>query len=282
MVIAQKISPGHPLFVGIMESCMPLLRHVPSFASPLGLYARNGHYPVRCRPRCAPQRYVVGASRSRCRRIPQACVDPLSTPEMPIDEHLLEDDPLIVDLSEETQKTKKVRRRTGNLVSEIDREEPVEDSIDPTLLPPVHLDEVADYARTAVRAADKRKAESPVAFRVANVSYITTFMVCLTGKSTPQIRAIANIVEEELLKQHQLKPKQSTRTTSSGWILLDYGDLMVHIFSPEQRVNYNMESLWRKGEPLDISDCVTGSSEGAEKPVQSITSDPVDDDDDWL
>lgn len=260
-----------------------MLGFAPVGVSSLGSIA-PGWRTVRHCSRCAPR---PQQRNSRCCRVraPVAHADSLSpTSASPFDDQLLDDDPLIVDLSDETQRTKKVRRRTGNLVSEIDREKPVEDTIDPALLPPVHLDDIAEYARTAVRAADKRKAEAPVVFRVANVSYITTFMVCFTGKSAPQIRAIANIVEDDLLKEHKLKPKESTRSTSSGWILLDYGDLMVHIFSPEQRVNYNMESLWRKGEPLDISDCIARAPDDAafvDQPPAS-PSDSLGEDDDWL
>jgi ribosome-associated protein len=186
----------------------------------------------------------------------------------------------MVDLSENVaQRTKKVRVRTGSFVDEMLAPSNVADSVDTSLLPPVHLDEIADYARTAVRAADKRKGIDPVAVRIANLTYITTFMVCITGKNSPQIRAIANIVEEDLFKEHKLKPKRSSLTPNSGWLLLDYGDLMVHIFSPDQRANYNMESLWRKGERLDISDClITGPVGG----TTSYFADGKERDDDWL
>jgi ribosome-associated protein len=212
---------------------------------------------------------------TRTAQPPRACAfPPSSETEVETDT----DEPDMVDLSEEiVQKTKKVRARTGNFVDEMQSPSNVADSVDTSLLPPVHLDEIAEYARTAVRASDKRKAIDPIAIRIANLTYITTFMVCLTGKNSPQIRAIANIVEEELFKEHGLKPKRSALTPNSGWLLLDYGDLMVHIFSPEQRDSYDMESLWRKGERLDISDClVTG-------PAGVIGAVDVDnEDDDWL
>jgi ribosome-associated protein len=175
----------------------------------------------------------------------------LSADEIPSNE------PLIVDLSDKVvEKTKKIRTRTRNLIGEIGKAVDVVDWGTAAALPPVEEDELAEYARTAVRAADQRKAVDPVVIRIANVSYITTFMVCVTGNNAPQIRAIGNLVEEDLYKKHNLKPKRSTGTANSGWLLLDYGDMMVHIFSPEQRDNYDLESLWSRGEGLDISDCL--------------------------
>jgi ribosome-associated protein len=209
-------------------------------------------------------------------------------------------EPLIVDLSPEiVQKTKKVRARTKSLIGEIGKYIETVDKDSAASLPPVELDEGAEYARTAIRAADQRKATDPVVIRIANVSYITTFMVCVTGNNAPQIRAIGNLVEEDLLKKHKLKPKRSTGTANSGWLLLDYGDMMVHIFSPEERKNYDLETLWARGEVLDIADClVTASSKAVENgsrnngigrgaDVQTYTNglpsdDASADEDDWL
>jgi ribosome-associated protein len=186
-------------------------------------------------------------------------------------------EPEIVDIGPKIQRTKKVRRRTKGLVGEIDTEPDIADCIDSSGMPRVEDDDMAPAARTAVRAADARKGIDPVVVRVANVSTVTTFMVCVTGKNPPQIRAIANLVEEDLLKEHNLKSKRRSRTAESGWVLLDYGDLMVHVFSPEQRKNYNMEDLWRRGERLDISDCLIGP-ESAIEDVAVVD----DEDDDWL
>jgi ribosome-associated protein len=208
-------------------------------------------------------------------------------------------EPRIVDLSPQVvQKTKKVRARTKSLIGEIGKFVDIVDRDSVASLPPVELDEVAEHARTAIRAADQRKATDPVVIRIANVSYITTFMVCVTGNNAPQIRAIGNLVEEDLLKKHKLKPKRSTGTANSGWLLLDYGDMMVHIFSPEERENYDLETLWARGEVLDISDCLVtagsmargNGSRNDDKVGSDVQADidglPSDDapadDDDWL
>lgn len=206
------------------------------------------------------------ASTGKQRRQPRAAFD--------IGEPLPGGEPEIVDIGPVVQRTKKVRRRTKGLVGEIDNEPDIADTIESSGLSKVEDDDMAPVARTAVRAADARKGIDPVVVRISNVSCVTTFMVCVTGKNPPQIRAIANLVEEDLLKEHKLKSMRRSRTAESGWTLLDYGDLMVHVFSPEQRRNYNMEDLWRRGEVLDISDCLAGPEKDEEE--------ADDEDDDWL
>lgn len=126
-----------------------------------------------------------------------------------------------------------------------------------------------------MRAADGRKAEDAVVVRVANVSAVTRFMVCVTGRNGPQIGAIANKVEEEVFAEHGMKCGRRKRSGASGWVLLDFGEMMVHVFSPEERSNYDMEGLWRRGERMDVSDCVTGPGEKVEVEVDEV-------DDDWL
>lgn len=220
--------------------------------------------PVRCAPRSAPASTLVQQPRAVF-DIGEPVPEPLPEPE-------------IVDIGPVVQRTKKVRRRTKGLVGEIDTEPDIADTLESAGLPAVGDDDMAPAARTAVRAADARKGIDPMVVRVANVSSVTTFMVCVTGKNPPQIRAIANLVEEDLLKEHQLKSQRRSRTAESGWVLLDYGDLMVHVFSPEQRRNYNMEDLWRRGEILDISDCIVGP--GVKDTDKGRVVD--DEDDDWL
>lgn len=237
----------------------------PGFCAPLAVPASRA--AASASPALSPLRPAPRRASSAARQ-PRAVFDsggPLPEPE-------------IVDIGPVVQRTKKVRRRTKGLVGEIDTEPDIADTLESAGLPAVGDDDMAPAARTAVRAADARKGIDPMVVRVANVSSVTTFMVCVTGKNPPQIRAIANLVEEDLLKEHELKSQRRSRTAESGWVLLDYGDLMVHVFSPEQRKNYNMEDLWRRGEILDISDCLVGP--GAKDADEDSAVD--DEDDDWL
>lgn len=119
------------------------------------------------------------------------------------------------------EKTKKVRQRTSELLDAINKERESNLASDADSLPPLEQDETIGWVRTAVRAGDERKALNPVAIRVMRVTYITSWMVALTGKSAPQLRAIANLVEENMFKEHDATPKRSSGSPQSGWILLD-------------------------------------------------------------
>lgn len=120
------------------------------------------------------------------------------------------------------EKTKKIRSRTKALLQEIDTKREHDDiACDANDFPPVQNDETMPYVRTAVLAGDERKAIDPVAIRVAKFTYVTSFIVVMSGKSTPQLKAIANLVEEKMFKEHGLDTKRSAGTPQCGWILLD-------------------------------------------------------------
>ncbi|CAN0036570.1 unnamed protein product [Pylaiella littoralis] len=99
---------------------------------------------------------------------------------------------------------------------------------------------------TAVKAADERKAENIVAIRVAPLTVITEYMVVLEGNSRPQNQAIAQNIEEKMEEAHQRTPK-TQGAPESGWILLDYGDIIVHIMTPKSRAYYDLEAFWSNG-----------------------------------
>lgn len=92
-------------------------------------------------------------------------------------------------------------------------------------------------------------------------------------------------VEERLKERHNLKPLHGKHgNPASGWLLLDYGDLMINVFSEDQRKYYDPESLWINGEKLDLSSVV--SPDGLKKPeVQESwdfsTFEDDEDDGDW-
>lgn len=120
-----------------------------------------------------------------------------------------------------TEKRKKMRRRTSALVDEILLEPESELTSDADELPPIEEDESTEYVRTAVRAADKRKAESILALRVSKLTYICSFVIIATGNNAPQVRAIGNLIEEDLAKNHKLDPRRRDGTANCGWLLLD-------------------------------------------------------------
>lgn len=79
------------------------------------------------------------------------------------------------------------------------------------------------------------------------------FIIC-TGNSTTQVSSIADNVMEEVRKQTGEKPINYEGYRNSQWIVVDYGDTMVHVFLPDTRVFYRIEQLWSDAECITISD----------------------------
>lgn len=81
----------------------------------------------------------------------------------------------------------------------------------------------------------------------------STFIIC-QGKSPTQVSAIADSVRDSLLENFGIKPYNYDGYRNSQWIIIDYGDIFVHIFLPEQRQFYNLEDLWSDAKITHIPD----------------------------
>lgn len=106
-----------------------------------------------------------------------------------------------------------------------------------------------EFARTAALAAEEHQASSIILLDIREMTPFADFFVICNGTSERQIKAIGDAVEESLRPRVD-KPPRREGTPRSGWYLLDYGDLIVHIFSPEQRDYYRLERLWERGKTL--------------------------------
>lgn len=111
-------------------------------------------------------------------------------------------------------------------------------------------EEILNIVKTAVRAADSKKAENIGVIGIADLSVLADYFVICSGTSSTQIKAIADEVEYQLdlqkIEPHHIEGK------SSGWICMDYGSVIVHVFTDKDRAFFNLERLWRDGELLDI------------------------------
>ena len=76
------------------------------------------------------------------------------------------------------------------------------------------------------------------------------FVVC-TAESERQLRAVANAIDEELMKSGAPRPRIEG-SPETGWVLLDFSDVIVHVFSPEQREFYRIERLWKQAPPVVV------------------------------
>ena len=98
---------------------------------------------------------------------------------------------------------------------------------------------------TIIAAAQDKKAENIVSLDLTGIDGVVTdaFVIC-TGNSTTQVAAIADGIEEEVLKQLKEKPRRIEGMNNALWVVIDYVDVMVHIFDPETREFYKLEGLW--------------------------------------
>lgn len=85
---------------------------------------------------------------------------------------------------------------------------------------------------------------------IHQVSVMADYFIIANGTNTSQVQAMSDGVEEALEKQG-LSPKQIEGYRGAGWILLDYGDIIVHVFSKEDRLFYDLERIWRDGIAVD-------------------------------
>jgi ribosome-associated protein len=130
---------------------------------------------------------------------------------------------------------------------------------------PPEDDELADLVRCIVRAADARKADNIVAMRVSKVTTVTSFLVIVSGNSRPQNQAIAASVKDDVERLYGLLPGSSgipEGSPESGWTVLDYGSVMVHVMTPKSRLFYNVEGQWKEkgGEYMNIADVIIPNS----------------------
>ncbi|MDE5848575.1 MAG: ribosome silencing factor [Muribaculaceae bacterium] len=107
----------------------------------------------------------------------------------------------------------------------------------------------------AVSAIQDKKGREITILDLSKVDGAPTgqFIIC-TGKSTTQVSAIADSVREEIQKQTGEKPINYDGYRNSQWIVIDYGDTMVHVFLPETRAFYRLEELWNDAETIRIAD----------------------------
>jgi ribosome-associated protein len=102
----------------------------------------------------------------------------------------------------------------------------------------------ADLARMAAEAIHDKKGLNVVLLDVAELLSITDIFVIAAGTSNIHVRALAEGVEEALAESASRKPLRREGVDQATWILLDYGDVVVHLFQPETRDFYGLERLW--------------------------------------
>jgi ribosome-associated protein len=113
-----------------------------------------------------------------------------------------------------------------------------------------------EQAKEIVKVMDKKKAKDIKLVEIRNLSSLGDYFVIASAASNTQVKAIADEVEEEMTKLG-FEPNKVEGRQSAQWILLDYYDVMVHVFQEEARSFYNLERLWSDAPQVDISDLIT-------------------------
>lgn len=115
----------------------------------------------------------------------------------------------------------------------------------------VELEQSKTMTKIAFHALEEKKAEDVKIIEIGDISIIADYFIIAHGNSPAQVDAMVDEVEDKLAEAGY-HPKRIEGIKSSGWVLMDYGDVVVHIFSKEDRLFYDLERIWRDGRLVEI------------------------------
>ena len=104
----------------------------------------------------------------------------------------------------------------------------------------------------AVRAAESKKATDIKVLDLTGITSFADYFVICTGASHPQVQAISDEVALQIKRQLGELPISLEGHNQAEWVLVDYGDLLIHVFTPKSREYYDLERLWRTGKTVEI------------------------------
>ena len=107
----------------------------------------------------------------------------------------------------------------------------------------------------AVKILDNKKAEDIKALMVRDLTIVSDYFIIVSGMSSPHVKALADEVDEKL-SALGVKPLRIEGYQEGKWIVVDYGELIIHIFDSKTREFYSLERLWADAKPLDLSDII--------------------------
>lgn len=110
-----------------------------------------------------------------------------------------------------------------------------------------------EMARLAYDALDDKKAEDIKVISIGDITSIADYFIIANGTNSSQVSSLVDNVQEKL-SRNGYEPKRVEGVRSSNWVLIDYGDIVVHVFSKEDRLFYDLERIWRDGKLLGIEE----------------------------
>lgn len=113
------------------------------------------------------------------------------------------------------------------------------------------MNQSVEMVKTAYNALSDKKGEDITIIDIRNVSVMADYFIIASGANSSQVQAMVDNVEEELGKKGYVC-KQMEGYRSANWILMDYGDIIVHVFDRDNRLFYDLERIWRDGKTIDV------------------------------
>lgn len=107
-----------------------------------------------------------------------------------------------------------------------------------------------EIALAAIEALEDKKGEDIKIIDISQISILADYFIITSGNNRNQVQALCDHVEEKLGKMGVLK-KQVEGYDTGNWVLIDYGDIVIHIFDRENRLFYDLERIWRDGKPVE-------------------------------
>ena len=115
-----------------------------------------------------------------------------------------------------------------------------------------NLDYAKEMVKIAVAALDDKKGEDIRIIDISDVTVIADYFVIATGSNINQVQALVDNVQEALFKAgHETSKIEGYHT--GAWVLLDYNHIIIHVFSKEDRLFYDLEKIWRDGKTVDVA-----------------------------
>lgn len=112
------------------------------------------------------------------------------------------------------------------------------------------MNQTKEMVRITYEALDEKKGEDIRMIDISGISVLADYFVITNGTSDSQVKALVDNVEEKMHKAGYAQ-KQREGVTAGNWVLLDYGDVIVHIFDKDNREFYNLERIWNDGKKVE-------------------------------
>lgn len=117
----------------------------------------------------------------------------------------------------------------------------------------MNTEQARQMTKLAIRALEDKKSEDVRIIDISEVSVVADFFLIASGNNASQLQAMADNVQETL-ERAGYRLHQTEGYGTANWILMDFGDLIVHIFDKENRLFYDLERIWRDGRMLDAAE----------------------------